>query len=438
VSTFAAVLDSGNPTAAPAATAKRRLTPPAYLPRAPRVFADLDVPESMLADLALRHVGMRGTATIQLLAKWMRLPLELAENLFRRLNEQNLFDVRKMTGDDYVFTLSGSGRKFAQERSISTRYVGPAPVSLTSWTNAVRAQAVPGEITREKLRQAFHDIVIEDKVLDELGPAMISQNAIFLYGPSGTGKTTVAERLMRVYDDTVVVPWAIEVEGQIIAIADPTVHEPVEFDEELAVEVDPRWVICRRPFVAVGGELVTSMLDLQRDESEGCCTAPLQMKASNGMLLIDDFGRQMISPRDLLNRWIVPLDRRIDFLSFGSGAKKFDIPFELQIVFSTNLAPNELADEAFLRRIPNKILIDAITAEQFDQIFRLVAAKEKIGYDAGCEQVLRELCLRHSPDLRPCYPRDIITMIRAIAVYEGRKLHIRTPDIERAVTGYFV
>jgi hypothetical protein len=203
------------------------------------------------------------------------------------------------------------------------------------------------------------------------------------------------------------------------------------------LDVDPRWLICRRPFVAVGGELVNSMLDLQKDETTGAFSAPLQMKASNGMLLIDDFGRQMMSPRDLLNRWSVPLDRRVDFLSFGSSGK-FDVPFELQIVFSTNLAPNELADEAFLRRIPNKILIEAVDADTFDTILHLTAAGMGMEFEDGGEAFLREMCLRHSPDLRPCFPRDICQAIRAIATYENQRGMVSREEIERAATGYFL
>jgi hypothetical protein len=419
---------------------KRVLAAPAYLPDAPRTLAEIDVPENLILDLAVRHVSTRGIATIEKLAKLMRLPLELTEGIFRRLNEQQYFEVRRMSGDDYVFSLSPSGRKLAAERALSSRYTGPAPVSLKSWTAAVRAQAARVQVTHEKLRRAFSDIVVEDKLLNALGPALVSQNAIFLHGPSGTGKTTVAERLMRVFEDAVVVPWAVEVDGQIVMVADPAVHQQVAV-EDLAgggdLDLDPRWAVCKRPFVAVGGELVTSMLDLQKDDLNGAFSAPLQMKANNGILLIDDFGRQMISPRDLLNRWIVPLDRRIDFLSLGSGGK-FDIPFELQVVFSTNLAPHELADEAFLRRIPNKILLDAATASQFDEIFRLNAAAMGMEYEAGSEALLRELCLRHSPDLRPCFPRDICNAIRAITIFEQRKLAVTRPDLERAVVGYFV
>lgn len=422
---------------------ERRLATPVYLPAAPRTLDEIDISENLLLDLAVRHVNARGVATIHLLAQLMKLSLELAESIFRRLSEQQYFEVRRMSGDDYVFSLSPSGRKLAAERALSSRYAGPAPVSLKSWAAAVRAQVAQVDVTRETLRHAFSDIVIDDKLLDALGPALISRNAIFLYGPSGTGKTTVAERLSRIFDDAIVVPWAIEVAGQIIMVADPAVHEriaPEDLDSQGAhgfFDIDPRWLICKRPFVAVGGELVTTMLDLSRDEASGSFSAPLQMKASNGILLIDDFGRQMSSPRDLLNRWIVPLDRRIDFLTLGSGGK-FDIPFELLIVFSTNLAPQELVDEVFLRRIPNKILLEAVDADQFDRIFRINAAAAGMTYEGGSEQVLRELCLRHSPDLRPCFPRDLCNAMRAIIAYEHRNPAITRTDIERAVAGYFV
>jgi hypothetical protein len=414
--------------------AERTLAPPAWLPEPPRSLDQIDLAGNILPDLALRQVNARSVTTIQILAELMKLPLELTEALFRRLNEQQYLEVRKMSGDDYVFSLSPSGRKLAIERSVSSRYVGPAPVSLKSWATAVRKQISRVQVTRDKLSRAFADIVVEDELLDALGPALISQNAIFLYGPSGTGKTTVAERLMRIFEDAVVIPRAVEVDGQIITIADPAVHQQIEFD---GIDVDPRWMVCRRPFLAVGGELVTSMLDLYRDEATGSFNAPLQMKASNGVLLIDDFGRQMISPRDLLNRWIVPLDRRVDYLSLGTGGK-FDIPFEMQIVFSTNLVPHELADEAFLRRIPNKILLSAANADQFDAIFRRTAAAAGMTYEPGSEELLRSLCLRHSTDLRPCFPRDICNAIRAINIYERRKLSITRSDLERAVAGYFV
>ncbi|MES1261921.1 MAG: AAA family ATPase, partial [Acidobacteriota bacterium] len=381
----------------PHLAARDLLRPPEFVPPPPSRIEDLGVPEHLLVDIALRHVYLRGLCSIQGLAELMRLSVECAEAIFRRLSDQQYFETRRMAGDDYVFSLSAAGRRLATERALILRYAGPAPVSLRAWADVVRRQASQSLVTRAGLREAFSDIVLSDELLDALGPALISRRSIFLYGPSGTGKTTIAERLLRVFEDLVLVPWAVEADGQMITLADPAVHQRVEIE---GLDLDPRWCLCRRPYLAAGGELVTSMLDLQKDESSGVFIAPLQMKASNGILLIDDFGRQLMSPRDLLNRWIVPLDRRVDFLSLGSSGK-IDIPFELLVVFSTNLEPHELGDEAFLRRVPNKILVGGVEADAFDAIFHLTAAAAGISLEPGSESYFRELCLRHSPDLRP-------------------------------------
>jgi hypothetical protein len=410
-----------------------RVRTPDLLPHAPTRIEDLGIPEHLLIDIALRIVYLRGLCSIHSLSETMKLSLEVAEAIFRRLSDQQYFEVRRMSGDDYVFSLSGAGHRLATERAQIVRYSGPVPVSLRAWAETVRGQAVHTPVTRYRLRDAFSDIVIGDELLDAIGPALISQSAIFLYGPSGTGKTTIAERLLRVFDDSVLVPWAVEADGRIITVADPGVHQQVDVE---GLDYDRRWCLCRRPFLSAGGELVTSMLDLGRDEANGVFVAPLQMKASNGILLIDDFGRQLISPRDLLNRWIVPLDRRRDFLSLDSG--KIDIPFELTVVFSTNLEPRELGDEAFLRRVPNKIRIGSVDAEGFDTIFRRTAAAAQMECEPGTAAHLRELCLRHSPDLRQCFPRDICSAIRAVALYEGRRPAITFDDLERAVAGYFL
>jgi hypothetical protein len=407
---------------------------PEILPPPPARIEDLGIPEHLLIDIALRHVSLRGLCSIHLLAQLMKLSVECAEAIFRRLSDQQYFETRRMSGDDYVFSLSAAGRRLASERALILRYAGPAPVSLRDWADTVRRQAVQPLVTRAGLREALSDIVLSAELVDALGPALISQRSIFLYGPAGTGKTSIAERLLHVFRDLILVPWAIEADGQIITLADPAVHQQVEVE---GLYLDPRWCLCRRPYLAAGGELVSAMLDLQKDESAGVFVAPLQMKASNGILLIDDFGRQLMSPRDLLNRWIVPLDRRVDFLSLGSGGK-IDIPFELLVVFSSNLEPHELGDEAFLRRVPNKIRVGSIEAEAFDAIFHLTAAGAGMPYEPGSAADFRELCLRHSPDLRPCFPRDICNAIRAISLYEGREPAITRSDLERAVAGYFV
>ncbi len=420
-----------NPAASGSTVDAGRLT---WRPVPPVVPDEMDISEHLLIDIAMRHVYLRGTCTIHLLSGLMKLSLELTEALFRKLIDQQYLEVRRMAGDDYVFALSPAGRRMATERSATLRYAGPVPVSLASYTAAVRAQAAHVRINRAILRKAFSDIILSDGLLDAIGPALVSQRSIFLYGPSGTGKTTISERLSRVYEDAILVPWAVEVDGQIISEGDPAIHEQLPLD---GLEIDPRWMYCRRPFLSVGGELVTSMLDLQRDESTATYMAPLQMKANNGILLIDDFGRQMMSPRDLLNRWIVPLDRRVDFLSLGSG-RKFDVPFELMVVFSTNLEPSELADDAFLRRIPNKILIEGVDAETFDAIFELTAAAYGLDCEADVSAYCREVCLRNGPDLRPCYPRDLCNAVRDIALYEDRRPEVTRAAIDRAAAGYFV
>jgi hypothetical protein len=415
-------------------TSTQALPLPAFLPPPADQISDCDIPEHLLVEIAIRLTYMRGTCTINMWAELLKVSLELAEGLFRRLSDQKHLEIRRTLGDDYVFSLSPSGRNAALERASTLRYSGPMPVSLKAWSEVVHAHKATPRITRESLRAAFADIVVSPDLIDAIGPALISQRSLFLHGPGGTGKTTIAERLPRIYEDTVLVPWAIEVDGQIVTLFDPAVHEATGARPS---SLDPRWVVTRRPFIVAGGELVTSMLELQRDEGTMTWNAPLQMKANNGILLIDDFGRQMMSPRDLLNRWIVPLDRRVDFLSAGTGGK-FAVPFEVMVVFSTNLEPHELADEAFLRRIPNKILVEAVTPEIFDAIFRLTA--QAFGMESPQESAAycRELCLLHSPDLRPCFPRDLFEAVRGAALFHGVRPELSRDALERAVKTYFV
>jgi predicted ATPase with chaperone activity len=317
-----------------------------------------------------------------------------------------------------------------------TRYAGACPVSLVEYHAGVIAQAAKVQVTREKLRQALSDLVLTDLLLDQLGPSIISQAALFLYGSTGNGKTCLAERLVRLYSDDILIPYSVEVDGQIIILYDPVVHERLDAEEE-ELERDPRWLRCRRPCIISGGELVPSMLDLRMDDASGTYAAPLQMKANNGVLVIDDFGRQLIPPRDLLNRWIVPLDRRVDYLMLRYGVK-FQIPFELMVVFATNLEPSSLADEAFLRRIQNKILVEEVSAEVFDEILRRYSLSRKIPYEPDKAEYLRSLCLRDGRTvLRACYPGDICRILISISEYEGRAPRMTREDLERAVGLYF-
>jgi len=339
-----------------------------------------------------------------------------------------------MVGNDYTFTLSGAGKALAAERFQVTQYAGAAPVSLKDYHLATKLQTAKVNVNRNTLKSAFCDLVVTDNMLDQLGPALISQNSVFLYGPTGNGKTSIAERMLRVYDDGVLLPFAVEVDGQVISLYDPVVHTVLEMEDS---DVDPRWIFCRRPCIVVGGELVPSMLELRLDDSSGIYAAPMQMKANNGIFIIDDFGRQLMSPRDLLNRWIVPLDRRVDYLMLRYGVK-FQIPFELMVVFSTNLDPSDLADEAFLRRIHNKIYVDAVDAGAFDQIFTRVTAAKRIPTEPDSAAFLRSLCQRDGrTELRACYPNDICNILTSIGRYENRPPRMNRADLERASALYF-
>ena len=407
---------------------------PAFFPTSPERMEDLDVSESLLMDLLVRRLSLEGTTNLAGLSEKLKLSHPIVDHLFRQMRQHQLVEVKGMQGNDYWITLSGAGRALAIERLHISKYAGAAPVSLKEYTAAVKAQAAEVDISRKSLRNALSDLVVTDQILDKLGPAVISQTSIFLYGPTGNGKTSLAERLLRVYQDSVLMPYAVEVDAQIITLYDPVVHQRVETEEN---EIDPRWILCRRPYIMVGGELVPGMLEMRLDEASGIYAAPLQMKANNGIFLIDDFGRQLISPRDLLNRWIVPLDRRVDYLSLQYGVK-FQIPFEVMVVFATNLDPNDLADEAFLRRIHNKIFIEPVHPHTFDEIFRRVASSRNISLEHDSCENLRKLCLTDGrTELRACYPLDMINILCSIGRYEKRTVTVTRDDLLRAVGMYF-
>jgi GTPase SAR1 family protein len=405
-----------------------------FRPRNPTTLLDSGLNQNMLVDLMLKLTLLDGVTSLGQLASQMRVSMVIMDQLFKYFRREQLCEVKGMAGNDYELSLSAAGRKLAQDRYAINQYIGPAPVKLDDYCHAVKEQAAHHPVSRAMLKEVFFDLVLPDNMLDQIGPAIISNTTLFLYGPTGNGKTSIAERLVRIYKDYVYIPYAIEVEGQIINIFDSVVHQALETQED---DVDPRWILCRRPCIAAGGELVPEMLELRFDETLGFYSAPLQMKANNGLFIIDDFGRQMINPRDLLNRWIVPLDRRVDFLSLRTGVK-FPIPFETLVIFSTNLDPRQLADEAFLRRIQNKIKIDTITPEIFDKILERVCSDAQITFSAEMADYLRLKC---NPDgkgvLRACYPRDMVRILQSIADYEHRLPEMSKVDLDRALNLYF-
>ncbi len=407
---------------------------PVYAPKSPTKPEDLDIPVSLVDDLILRYLFTKATSSIKELSRSLKLSFPLLHAVFQRLRQQQYFEITGMEGNDYVFTLSGVGREIASKRFAIGHYAGPAPVAMKTYEKAVRAQVVDLPVNQSMLHRALKDLVVTSRFLDQLGPALASQKSIFLYGPTGNGKTSIVSRLFRIYRDAIVIPHAVEVDGQIIVLYDPAVHEKIEADTE---GLDQRWVVCRRPCIIVGGELEPGMLELQLEESTKVYAAPMQMRANNGMLVIDDFGRQIVSPVYLLNRWIVPLDRRVDYLTLRYGLK-FEIPFEMMVVFSTNLDPNDLADEAFLRRIHNKIYVEAVDARVFDRIFHRLVEERQMPFEKDSAAILRKLCLHLGPnELRACYPADILDILTAISAYEGQPAEVGQESLKRAVMLYF-
>ena len=407
---------------------------PDVRPLIPDRIEDLGIPRALVSDLILRYLWLHGTASLTALNRALKLSFPVLEIMFHQFRQQQLLEVKGMVGNDYSFSLSGNGRNMAENRSQVCQYVGATPVSIREYHDVVKAQQAQVRLSRDSLRQCFHDLVLPDGVLDQLGPALIGQQSLFLYGGTGNGKTSIAERILRIYHDHVLIPYSVEVDGHIISIFDPVVHRTVPCDDEL---LDPRWVLCERPCLTVGGELSAPMLELRVDETTRVFIAPVQMKANNGILIIDDFGRQVLSPRDLLNRWIVPLDRRVDYLTLASGMK-FAVPFELMVVFSTNLNPHDLADEAFLRRIQSKVMLEDVNADVFDQIFDRVMEANRISGEPGCAEYLRTRCLAAVPKgLHACYPRDIFQLVKAISEYEGQPVRMTRASIDRAVALYF-
>ncbi|MEO0494008.1 MAG: AAA family ATPase [Actinomycetota bacterium] len=400
---------------------------------APKSPEDLGIPYALVTDLVLRRCLLEGKTNVNGLSNALALRASLVDKIIQELREKKEIEVLGMEGRDFTVALTNLGQAHANDRLAQSRYAGAAPVSLDQYRAVVARQRLAVFVNREMLKQAFSDLVIADELLDELGPSLNANGAMFLYGPPGTGKTSIAERIVRISPDHVLVPKAVEVDGQVIVVFDQTVHIAVDNQPE---DLDPRWVVCHRPRVVVGGELTGSMLDLTFDQTSGVYLAPLQMKANNGVMIIDDFGRQVLTPDQLLNRWIVPLDRRIDFLSLNYGVS-FEVPFDVKVVLSTNLDPSDLGDEAFFRRIQSKIFIGPITEDAFDWILARVAHAMGVGCDAEAAEYLRVVCKQQGGDLRPYLPADVCKLLKALAQYEGITPALNRHTIDRVLALYY-
>ncbi len=403
-------------------------------PRPPTRLEDVGVPHTMVEDLIMRRLVIERVTTVTAVAEAIGVRVSVVQQVTEELRDRQVLEYHGMEGRDYRVGLTEAGGRVAGERMAACSYAATLPVSLADYTRTVWAQKAEMVINRENIRAAFGDLVVADEMLDQLGPAFMNDGAIFLYGPPGTGKTSLAERMVRIYQDNILVPVAVEVDGQIITVFDPSVHKPLPDQPPV---LDPRWILCERPIIIVGGEMTMSMLELDYDSSSGTYVAPIQMQANNGILVVDDFGRQSMSPEELLNRWIVPLSRSIDFLKLASGTK-FTVPFELKLVASTNLDPRELGDDAFLRRLKNKVYVGAVEENAFNWILVRVAQAFGIEVSAEAAAHLRAVAIKNIGELRPYVAVDFCEMMKGIAIYEGLPQTLDRVMIDRVAAVYFL
>jgi hypothetical protein len=415
-------------------------------PVPPATIADTGLHPDTLAQLMLKTL-IAGEASGTQLSERMRLPYSVLDALIQHARIEKLIEVKGTSGAGsagYRYALTDLGRDRAMQFLDINRYVGPAPVPLAQFNAYTRASmAMRPWIDRDTMARGFTELIVNQDMYDRLGPAVNSGKSLFLYGAPGNGKTVIAQGIGRALGSDMHVPHAIDVDGQTITMFDPVNHELTSSSAAsesviAAAALDRRWEQIRRPVIVVGGELTLDMLDLTFNPIAKFYEAPIQMKALGGVFVVDDFGRQRIPPRDLLNRWIVPLESRVDFLTLHTG-RKFEVPFNVFIIFATNLKPESLADEAFLRRIPYKIRAKNPTAEEYSQIFALNCRRRGLTFDeVMVEYLMRKYYVPRKLQMRACHPRDLIEQVVDQCRYQNREPSITRDLLDIACAGYFL
>ena len=438
--------------ATPVLLSEEQVVPAETAPPVPDTLADTGLSADGVRDLILKVFYVQGGRTGHYLSEFLRLPFALVDEELLTLQQRRFVEVRGTTGPNrasYLFDIGNAGRDRARDALDASQYVGPAPVPLAQYSKWIEAQSIQNaHVTQESLRAGFSHLVLNESMFEILGPAVNSSKSIFLYGHPGNGKTAIAEAISEMLGGTLYLPHAVDIDGQIMLVYDPVHHEVVESADDLVGRdslwirsgpgYDRRYARVRRPVVLTGGELTLDQLDLRYDHFTKLYQAPFQVKANGGVLIVDDFGRQRVPPRDLLNRWIVPLEKRIDYLTLHTGGK-FPVPFDCLLIFATNLDPAELVEEAFLRRIHYKIPVVDPTREQYEEIFRRCCKGAGLAYNGeSVDFIFDEFYEKQGIRPRGCHPRDVIAHVEDIAKYRGVAAEL-TPDlIQRACRSYFL
>lgn len=413
-----------------------------FRPAEPKSLAETGLSEAVIEGLLCKFLLAVGSDSGRGLADRLHLPYGILEQTFQSLRSRQ---IAMPTGsaplNDYIYTLSERGRNYAQSAMSTSSYLGPAPVPLADYVVSVEAQTIRAEAPKRKdLEKAFRDVHVEEHMLDNLGPAVNAGKGLFLYGAPGNGKTTLAKRITRCFGQEIYIPHTIFEDGQFIKFYDAACHEVAQSKTSSLLkssDYDRRWIRIKRPTVVVGGELTMENLELKHDYNANVSEASLQLKSNCGCLLIDDFGRQRIEPAELLNRWIIPLENRIDYLTLATG-KKIEVPFEQLIIFSTNLEPRDLADDAFLRRIPYKIEVDDPEREEFVTLFRMAAESCDCEFDESMVDYLIEKHYKaQGRPLRRCQPRDLLLHVVNYCKYHELPVEMAPEYLDRAAECYF-
>ena len=413
-----------------------------YQPAPPLSLEDAGLSEGLVESLAVKHLLAKGRRSGRSIAQSLRLPFGLVEPRLQALRSRvYITHACAAPLNDYVYTLTDQGTQFARSCMEACAYVGPAPVPLTEYVTSVEAQSIRAESPqREQLERSLAGISVDPRTFDKLGPAVNAGTGLFLYGEPGNGKTTLAERIALCFGQAVWLPYTLVVDGQIIKLFDPACHKLIDGDESGFLkdkEYDRRWARVRRPTVIAGGELTMERLEICHDPAVNVSEAPLQLKSNCGVFLIDDFGRQRIDPTELLNRWIVPLEKGYDFLTLSTG-QTIQVPFDQMIIFSTNLNPRDLVDEAFLRRLAYKIHVKDPDRDEFVRLFEIAARAMEITYDPDVvDDLIRRHYVEAGRSFRRCHPRDLLRHLRSYCAYFGLPVELRPAYFDIAVDTYF-